>query len=1081
MIYAYPTFFDCIDGATAKAAEYSVGLKNKILIFTEDKLTLSTELSLAEKTGGSFSAEVSSFGRYIQKHSATSSTLSKEGRAMVVKRLLNSRSEELSAFKSLSSLPSLPEELSELIAQLKSAKVSPKDLSSCVSSCPKNVAAKIADVALVYGDYEKFLSDNGLTDSNTLLSALPEILLKDEALPSTRVIFVGFSSVTKQSCEVVETVFKNAKSCDFFCVAGKNEDLYTCEFYEFVKRLDSSSPVFPPFSAEKEAAKLLERLFDPSSLSKPGEFSDKIFLYEAKSVVDECEFIASRIRYEIMQGGVKYRDIAIAVGDMTAYSLPLKRKLSDYDIPYFSDEKRKLSSHPIFRLYKSLFRSYERGGDLYEIKNAISNSLFIPEKTYSDAFLKAITEKALTSESFLKPETDLGEIYLNAKKNAIAKFCEKLLKKDKAKNYVSALKDFFSSAGVAENAEQTAEKLNGYGEKEEADFLNAGLKKMDEALLEIENILGEEILSSSEFLKILEAGAEASEISILPEFYDSVYLSDLKNCRFKKYDILFAAGLNSSIPAVKSDVALLRDGDIDKLEELSVKVEPKIRAVNEREKEAAGVSLASFKDKLFLSYSTSECAGAKSDILEYAEKAFSDENKRLLPFTRLSFLKARNSDDERIRLEARSYDYSALRPALFALAKDCDDFKNGAADDIDSASAFYLALKKFDGGKNAPLADALLNKLNEDLAIIKNIPSENYFSGGMVSASLLETYYSCPYKNFLKYGVGLWDSLSPEIRALDLGNVLHKVAEEFVLLIEKIASDGDATAAADEIFDKIMQGDGYSKFLQRADYKYSVSLLKKEAEKLCVSLYEEFLSSGFKPIGTEVWFGKGGVFKPLSLNTKKKGYRLHGKADRLDAFTDKEGNVYYRIVDYKTGSVDKKVKDESLYAGLNLQLYLYLKAFTSEGQLPAGAYYYEVADNFSENGEKFIPMRGKTLVKDEILLATQKDFSPETEGRFVNLKYKKLKSGDKLSGEIADGATFAAYMGYAKRMAEEAVNDITDGVIVSSPYQSACDYCEYGAICRHDPSSDDRTRKENGVNSQTIIDAINGTEGNENE
>ena len=58
--------------------------------------------------------------------------------------------------------------------------------------------------------------------------------------------------------------------------------------------------------------------------------------------------------------------------------------------------------------------------------------------------------------------------------------------------------------------------------------------------------------------------------------------------------------LTGEVPFVKSDAALLMDSDIAGLEELSVSIEPKISVVNKREKEAAGISLASFSETLFL-------------------------------------------------------------------------------------------------------------------------------------------------------------------------------------------------------------------------------------------------------------------------------------------------------------------------------------------------------------------------------------------------------------------------------------------------------------------------------------------------
>ena len=87
--------------------------------------------------------------------------------------------------------------------------------------------------------------------------------------------------------------------------------------------------------------------------------------------------------------------------------------------------------------------------------------------------------------------------------------------------------------------------------------------------------------------------------------------------------------LTGEVPFVKSDAALLMDSDIAGLEELSVSIEPKISVVNKREKEAAGISLASFSETLFLSYSLSSPSGAqlvRSEIIDYAQAIFTNKN-----------------------------------------------------------------------------------------------------------------------------------------------------------------------------------------------------------------------------------------------------------------------------------------------------------------------------------------------------------------------------------------------------------------------------------------------------------------------
>ena len=156
-VFTSKTYFDCIENAVEKANSFGVSLDKRVILFCEDKFALSLEKALVAKAGGAFGAEVLSFGRYISRIFPNRKTLSKEGSAMAVKKILSEKKAELKVLGAMSSSPSLAVKTAELIAQLKSAKVTPSDLFNCLDGCPLSVASKIFDIALVYKGYEDFL------------------------------------------------------------------------------------------------------------------------------------------------------------------------------------------------------------------------------------------------------------------------------------------------------------------------------------------------------------------------------------------------------------------------------------------------------------------------------------------------------------------------------------------------------------------------------------------------------------------------------------------------------------------------------------------------------------------------------------------------------------------------------------------------------------------------------------------------------------------------------------------------------------------------------------------------------------
>lgn len=1070
-IYTSHTYYDCIAAAAKKAASFGNRPDVKTLLFCEDKLTLSLELAVAKETGGTFAAEVSSFGRFARKYGGAKNVIGKEGSAMIVRKIFSAQANNLRVFDPTANSPALSSATAELIAQLKSVKVTPDDLTGCLDECPKNIAAKIADISLIYAEYENYLKINSFADSNNALAALPALLRSLPDLRETHVLVVGYSSVTRQSCDVLSALRLLSATCDFFAVAGENEEIYTNEFLNFVRRIDQSEPIRTPSSETAEAVRLREGLFQPSAFAKDGLYSDKVTIYQAKNLTDECEFVARRIRYEVITHGMRYRDFAISAGDLATYSPMIKKACADLSVPCFIDEKRKLSEHPLSRLADDLLRLC-RNKDVAIVKRVLQNSAFLPSKAVADDFLFRLTEGSVSGKTFFDNEKPLAgepDLTLSAVRDRLISMTEKLSRAKTTKDFCTVFREFLSD-GIADNVGEISAKLEAFGENAERSFNDQAIGKFTDLLTEAENILGNEQMNADSFRRLLAVGAEACETSILPESADGVYCSEIKNVRFRRYKILFAVGLGSDVPAVKGDTALLLDSDIGKLDSLNVSVEPKIRVVNRREQEATTLALLSFSDRLFLSYSLLSPSGkqaAKSRIIDYAEAIFSDAKKKLRPVDALSLEKAARDYPPRLKDAAESLRYLAMRPALFSLLSDGDDFLSGAKTELTAASSFYRALEGSGNDEAILFADSLLGRLDRTPPVRKNIPPSNYFSGGRVSASILETYYSCPYKNYAKYGVGLRDSLTGEIRALDFGNVLHAVAEKFVSMLESTDSEDSARAAADKIFEEVLAEGVYQRFLQHPDYAYSAMLVKKECEKICVDLYLEFSQSGFKPIGEEVWFADwGGKYRAIPFRTKKGVFKLSGKADRLDRF----GN-HIRIVDYKTGNAAEKVKDEKFYTGNNLQLYLYLNAFAVNGDKPAGAYYYGLNDNFTKEGETLPLMTGKTLDDEKILAATDAGLSENKKSRYVDVKIRSFKSGDKISGNVADERTMEGYMKYAMKIAGRGTEQIADGTIIPSPYKNACEYCEYGGLCLYDEETDNRTREVKSVTAEIIVQA----------
>ncbi|MBQ0099857.1 MAG: PD-(D/E)XK nuclease family protein, partial [Firmicutes bacterium] len=191
--------------------------------------------------------------------------------------------------------------------------------------------------------------------------------------------------------------------------------------------------------------------------------------------------------------------------------------------------------------------------------------------------------------------------------------------------------------------------------------------------------------------------------------------------------------------------------------------------------------------------------------------------------------------------------------------------------------------------------------------------------------------------------------------------------------------------------------------------------------------------------------------------------KLIGTIDRIDEYGD-----YIRVVDYKTGSVDKE--RVALFNGTKLQLYLYAKVLKDKKL--AGAYYMPISNDF--NGENNIMFVGDSLLDDKVLSSQDQDYKTQI-NKIIPAKFVKK------DGTIKNALTeedFSAICEYAVKVAEQLALNMKEGFIPASPlkdndYFNPCENCSYNGICEDHYTND---RKNDVVLDSTIIDAIKEVE-----
>ncbi len=988
----FPVLCDCLNGSTSDIGEeYNY-------IFCEDKISLFVERSIMSKFNGSFNTQVFSFGSFLKGKKSFENALSKEGSAMVIRKLLLSL--PLKCFSGNKNL--LASSIYDLIILLKSAKVTLADLKNALDNTAGILKNKLSDVYLIYSAYEEYLKENNLEDQSSILSYLPNIISQDENIKNANVYLVGFSAFTSQTKEIMKTIFHSAKSVTAILTAGDNPFLFVNEtarlFESLVKQEKFDLEKIETISEYgKENQIIIDNLFG-AVYGKERRKTAKIHISVASNQHEEIEKVAVKIR-ELVNKGARYKDFTVSVPSTEQYKNVIHKVFLELGIPYFLDEKKNALSHPLVKLVVSYIDALRFNKERSRLLDFVSNPLICEDKVFLDEFANYLYKYNVNYGRINVPFEKDGEKFEPFRKKVCA-----LLENF---NVFKLLEDL----RVEEKIEEFSVWLNSLDMVESA--INAQCYGyISNILKEINTLLSGVNLSLIDYKNVFLSGVSALELSIIPQYNDAVFIGEYRECALAKSINLFMVGLNGSVPECKNDVSLLTDSDINKLQEIKVLVEPKIQIVNARSREQFGMSLVAFSDKLYLSYVDGDKNSGKSIAISNVEELF---------ITTPIF-----TEEE----------FFTVRQGAKNFAKLAREYSLGKNIDMQKASAFYYL--------NKDISAKILESVNKELKVSLDL------DGGIklptvMSPTTLESFFACPFKAFCSKILRLLEREEGKTTVTNVGNFVHAVLDAFVnrVYIEKtdsVKSFAECDLVSESCAVDVLNLEQFAYLKQGAENKSNYNDLLREVKKHCRTIYERTSKSSFKPFKTEAKIGDKGDFPPISLLNGK--IKVVGTIDRVDVYKD-----YFRIIDYKTGSISSDIKE--LYSGNKLQLYLY--ALAIKDKTLAGAHYMKLSDEYLALGSESKDMHGNILNKEDL------------EGAFL------LADGDKiLTKEEMD-----AYLKYAVIMGEQAGTKMSEGVIVASPVKGACTYCAYKSIC----GGVSPERKIDSIRtSKPIIDAVNGLE-----
>lgn len=752
-------------------------------------------------------------------------------------------------------------------------------------------------------------------------------------------------------------------------------------------------------------------------VSSLDDVTDNVEVMSASGSAEQLKEIALRIA-DAAYKGVSYEDMCVVCpGECKDH---IQRIFGEYDIPYYLDYKYRFSLHPLPRYIISLLNTVKKGLRKRDVLELVKNPYFGADKTQCDIFELYCEKFCVDYKGFEASFEDKNCEYCTIAEEVRKRLMEKVARVRRlGKNQIPAylfsefIKNEVIAASEAGREFDTEIGIDSVAELTTvADFISGITERADIGLL----------------TDIFEDGVDAVEIATLPNLSGSVSVGDVSAFRGQHFRYMFVTDFNDEILPKKSEESgIISDYDI---------VSSALKIITASETNARHRSelcmLLSSADKLFLSFDNNRFGGKSFMLKSLIMK------KGIKPFCRNDELNVLYNDKSILPLLAGTK--PAAEELLLGAVSEYSLFGDYRGNVRDFVFPLYTALGR-DVEKYFIFDDK--HELEKDTAV-------RLFSSSALSVSRISSFYKCPYMHFMSYGLRLTPIERGEIRANDVGDILHKVAERFVGEYK----GGDIGKFVEILLREITQSHIKKDMITDSS---TYEFLLDEAIRGCEVLASHFASGEFVTMGEELSFGySSSSLKSVEIDMGGRKVPLCGKIDYVDLWKD-----FARVIDYKTGSTVFDLK--TFYYGTNIQLAIYSYVLGLNGYKPAGIFLFPFRIGWSTE-EKDLLFNG--LFDKGLLCQMDTGFYyGDYKSKVVNASVKTLKSGaQKLySSSATNGARLKGLGEYAFRLAVKSAELMAEGYAEIKPYRdgelSPCSYCDYKPICRYNENNGFRSFK----------------------
>lgn len=1103
MLYLYPARrSDDATKALYEAVKRALHAQKRAFLVVPNQFTVEAEQSLfdALETEVLFRLQVKTFASLVRDilengHGFTRTVLTEQGSRMLVRRILQ-RHDDWKVFTPGTRGEGLITLLTRSLREYRAYGIESERFETLAEAFEENDRSrlKFQELARLYAAYEGSLQ-GGLCDTDSRMREAFAELTDLDLFDDVTFFFDRFHSLSQIEREAVRALLQ--KGCDVHMAvlcdpqmarilqsAPQNasfeqlenawfERVHDAEAFtlsiRFMRQLMSLGPyrLCPtPTSAPPAALQAAsDAVFSYAPPTAPQETTDAVRYRQFRNTEQEVQALVMEVKRLVQEEGRRYQEILIFLSDAAEYGALVRRTLTAEGLPFFYDERREMTYHPLLQALRALLSIAVRGPRSASMLALAKTGLLGVDEADVEVYQKFVRRRRIEYDMFL------NDRYFTPDEAALPEDEEKrrrlIDEYDAARHVNDALfaiirplldalrvaKDVKAQCAALVQALRAPALLEGlvaYGdilaENEEAERV-ATHEQLWEAVMGVFSeavlLFGDETLSLEEFSALIDEGLNGISPGVIPPFADRLFVGDLKRSRVRSRDVVFVLGMNDlHMPAAQKGSDLLREDEKALLSETDETL-PSMHAFAVEEERLdfyAVIHLA--RERLYLSTAMQTSANeamSPSDWLMRIQKALGMPLPVQADFSLSDEAYSHQllCEDIPRLLRDEAADPSLRRTARQMLnAMQHEDAWQKEAQEISRAMQSGL--------RTRPLPVSLIAPL---------YPQET------ISPSEIETLARCPYRSFVQNGLRPERDHDMPVGFDETGLLMHATLDAWTAFISrrlKQAQEVDAAAsqeAVDTAFQESVTQQIDAVRRERPENQFALEQMRETLEVTHERLYTQLMNSRISQVDHELAFGPHRALPGLALGGRRP-ITLKGRIDRVD-HVKADGVDYLQVIDYKTGKRTFDINE--LITGQTLQLPLYLSVTQAMGE-GVGSFYYPVRppEVLEEASDAALTLKDERMQGFLLDAPIMEAFDPEiaTEETKYNLAKRKdwrdnpnVLSRPLLNRLLQEATSRAKEMTDAREEGDIAVRPLYVQKRTKHGENVGCSHCPYQALC----------------------------------